>query len=89
MTLTLGLLRLANAVPALVAAIPDRARQSGWVRWSGPSQRRSPRRCWSKRPSHWAWPRPLSPCGEQVGLGATLAAVTGRRDRQLTSKQAS
>jgi hypothetical protein len=32
MTLTIGLLTLANTVPALVAAILYRAQQPGWVR---------------------------------------------------------
>jgi hypothetical protein len=46
-----------------------------------------PRRRWSKRSSQW--PRSVSSCGRAGGVGATLAAVTGWRDRQLTSKQAS
>jgi hypothetical protein len=67
MTLTLGLLRLANAVPALVAAILDRGAAVRLGSLVGASQRRSPRRRWSTRASHWDWPPPLSLCGERVG----------------------
>jgi hypothetical protein len=68
MTLTIGLLTLANAVLHFVTAIPH----GGAAVRLGPLVRALPaaipRRRWSKRASHWDWPRPLSPCGEQVVL---------------------
>jgi hypothetical protein len=89
MTLTLGLLRLANAVPALVAAILDR----GAAVRLGSLVRAFPAAIPPATLVDATIALGLAAATVAVrragGLGATLAAVTGRRDRQLTSKQAS
>jgi hypothetical protein len=89
MTLTIGLLTLANAVPALVAAILYRgaAARLGPVGLAVPA---------AIPPAALVEPTialGLAAAAVAVrragGPGATLAAVTSWRDRQLTSKQAS
>jgi hypothetical protein len=87
MTLTIGLLRLADAVPALVAAILYR----GAAARLGPLVRAVPvaiPRGGAGRSEH---PLGLAAAAVAVrragGPGATLAVVTGWRDRQLPASR--